>query len=253
MISPLSAYRFFRDGLSAWIGWSLGIAALVQVAVLLLLNPGIRVQKAPEADGPFLQAAEMSREGEEQMVLQESESLFLPTPLNYGYQRGGNLRIAQRTDFDVPVPELWVKPGTGLGLGAGKPFIVPPSWEALGLAHWNPARYIGYRDQPVVPLSARQALLQVENLADGKIVWSEPVELGLGLSEAGTLWRPVNFLCQINVHGVEGQPLLAMAPGQSGMPGTGFPAIDTLIKVYVEKYPWATRLPPGSYRLIVSP
>ncbi len=250
---PLTAYRFFRGEFSPWLGWSLGVAAAAQVLVMVLLNPGISVPEAPSAPEPFLRATLLGADGEEQMVLLDSESLFLPTPLNFGFQRGASALIARRTDFDVPPPVLAVKPGGGLDLEKGAAAGVPSSWEALSVAHWNPARSLGHRDQPAQPLSARQALLRVERLEDGTGVWTEPVELGFGLAEAGALWRPVNFLCQVDVHGVEGVPVLVMAPGQSGVPGTGFPTIDALIKTFVENYPWASRLPPGDYRITFTP
>ena len=250
---PLTVHRFFRGEFTPWIGWGLGIAVVAQVLVMLLLNPSITVPSALRTPEPFLRATVLGAEGEEQMVLLESESLFLPTPLNFGFKRASSATVARRTDFDVPPPVLAVQPGSGLGMEKGVAEGVPASWTALELAHWNPARSLGHRDQPQKALSARQALLLVERLEDGTVAWTEPVELGFGLTEAGALWRPVNFLCQIDAHGVEGVPVLVMAPGQSGVPGTGFPAIDALIKTFVENYPWAGRLPPGDYRITLTP
>ncbi|MDR2982015.1 MAG: hypothetical protein LBV12_07175, partial [Puniceicoccales bacterium] len=128
---------------------------------------------------------------------------------------------------------------------------IPKLSDLLGLEHWGIAQTMGRLTQPKFELYARQAFLRVEQMADGSLVFEEPVKIGINVGDSGDEWRPVAYVCSIDLQGLVGPPL--EVPWTDNGLGTGKPEVDALIRNFLGTLPLSSRLRPGQYRLIVGP
>lgn len=255
MISGLGTYRFFHSTLTPLLRVALVSAVLFHIVLVVFFQPTFTVKKGPSGREVAFSYPGWQRERQEQVSLSDSEPLYLPTSLNYGYSTGGGA-AADVELGGAPLggfsPELQVSPGAPLNLSGAVPLTVPSVDAVLPLSHWGAAATLGRRPQPgpAAP-AAREAFLRVERMADGSVVFEEPVALGLSVAEAGEAWRPAAFSYWVDLQGAVGAPV--PVPWTDGGIGPGNAAVKEAMERFLARAALAQRLRPGQYRIIIGP
>ncbi|MDR2844545.1 MAG: hypothetical protein LBV28_00425, partial [Puniceicoccales bacterium] len=214
MISGLGTQRFFRDTPTPLLWAALVLAVLVYTFLLAWLRPAVTVEKKSQAhDNAIFSSPGWQPELQEQQWLSDWEPVFLPTHWNYGYKAwhlSGTAADAELGTAPLGAfpPESRARLGAPLGLPPEAPFVLPPIEDALSLQHWGVAETLGRRARPAdAAPPPRQAFMRVERVADGTLVFEEPVQLGLSAADIGAVWRPAAFSFWTDLHGLIGAPV----------------------------------------------
>lgn len=234
----------------------LGLVAAAAISAFVLL---LRLPQAPEKKGrnPRSAAVELSRmEGEgagdrlrEEVVLRDPTPLFLPTDLNSAQTVSPESRLREPGDSFAGYSAKFIYQDRETPLPLPDPVATParPA-EELARTSWDrPFPGIGQSKEPVAPLSSRAALLSISAAQGGG--FNDSLVINDLVIPENLDYRPCEFLVQANATGLVGAPPLLQSSGSD--------VVDRLFGDYLANH-WAwveqkTKIPPGSYRIIMGP
>ncbi|MDR2863020.1 MAG: hypothetical protein LBV54_03975 [Puniceicoccales bacterium] len=257
MFTGLRTYRFFHDALSPLLRVALACAVIAHAILLALFQPVITVQTKSTPDGVVFTRAGWSAELQREWSLLDTEPLYMPTSLNYGYSVWDTSEDAQASELiGMPprefTPQMGARPGTALALPTNAPEPSPPLESLLSLSHWGVAATLGLQAQPgLAAPPPRQAFMRIERLEDSELVLEEPIRLGLTVDTAGEKWRPAAFSYWVDRQGAVSAPV--PLPWTEDKFGSGNAAVDAAMRKYITASGLAARLRPGYYRVIIGP
>ncbi len=247
-------HRLFRSGMTPVLRIALAVGFVLHGTVFFLITPSLTFSKNNGLPAPGVVFAGAAEESREAVELSDSEPLYFPTAMNFGSGAGAGLSDEADSTFRASpfkpfASNLRLSDGSDLRkeIPLETPVVTPSPADALGLRYWRTTATFGKTLQPEIAMPAREALLRIERLADGKKVFEEPVSPGFSPELAGTFWAPAVFFCTLDTFGLYGAPTRVAAEG------TGNAEVDAKIYAMLEKFPFSKRLPPGQYRIVVSP
>jgi len=234
--------------------WVAGFAALLVVLSLVTLLrplPGNRRQ-LPGPAGPRVSIEPLAGPTGDSWLREEAKyfdptPLFLPTewntnqgPLPAAVQRQPGQVFA---DFDAK-------------LTYGSAELLLPIAPAEAMPHGpadllkDPSRdpFLGFGrvDQPLTPLARRAAMLEIREVATGRLVPTPNLARDVALPASQTEWQPAEFLVCVSPEGLLGRPVQTIS--------TDVEDLDAFFRDYLAKtVRLGERLPPGLYRVVIGP
>lgn len=233
-----------------------GAASLVLVAVLALLvrlpaPPELAIRTAP-VTVELARPDSAHRTLVEETMMRDLTPLFLPTERNARLKQPP-LREPGESVFELPaagVAYLDGEPNLARNLPAvvtlnGKPLASARPIDALGSEDSVAALGLGRNEAVVVPAVARGGFVDVVALATGRRVHAEPLPVE-ARPPTEQPWFPLEFMGAVDAAGLIA-PLTLTA-------GSRADEVDAHFRKYLaQAYRIGERLPPGFYRITVTP
>lgn len=213
---------------------------------LSLLRPGARMPSPPIPDSPpGVRLLAEDSPWHDRARLADPARLILPPVLPGA--GGPEAATPEVVPFPPPQADSRLDVAGGLQLGLGSPQVAESLPAAVQLLEVPfPLQSLGERVGRALPAS-RAPRLRAVALENG-IVYERSLESeldkNLSISDLGIKSLPT-FALGIDAFGLQAPPVLLV--------GTGQAAGDEAAIRWAQRQPWATWLPPGSYRVEITP
>lgn len=209
----------------------------------------LKIEVGVKPKAPFVRLAGSGLTTSDQ-VLQERAEYFDPTPLffptewNFGQRRlQENLRREPEQVFGVFEAKLTFGEQNFKSFGFESDAAPDRLVDVLGQGNERPLGGMGQIDRIASTLDPRSGLLEVSDLADGKLVMTQVLA---DITFPRSDFKPAEFFAIVSSSGFVGEPVLV-----SGSEGETF---DAFLRTYlVSTFRLGERLSPGRYRLVVGP
>jgi hypothetical protein len=196
---------------------------------------------------PFVQLARAGSEAGDEVLREKAElmdptPLFFPTEWNYGQRPLSEGRLKQPGQvFGSFEPKLTVGEQNIGNYGAEATAVPEKLVDVLVQGNEAPFAGMGQIDTPSSTLPVRAGYLEVRELKNGDIIYSQQLS---GITPPRSDYAPVEFLVTVGSSGLIGEPILTG--------GSGWDEVDNFFRTYlVKSYRMGERLRPGQYRVSV--
>jgi len=242
------------DSKRRWTVSALGALVVVVVALMLVRVPDAPLPtRAPPK--PVVQVAPRATVHEQTMML-DLAPLFLPTKYNATF-REKDLPLHEPGESFLDRAAL--PPAQGdtdrnltenlppVATLRGQPLAKARPLDALSLEGTGAlALGFGRDNAPVQPLASRGGCVQVTMLTSGERMLTENLSIE-ARPPVDKAWQPVEFFAAIDAAGLVG-------PLTLGPPGSGVDEVDSYLRNFLaQTWRVGERLPPGFYRISVTP
>jgi hypothetical protein len=226
-------------------------ALLVAVRFVRLPTPQKEAAAGPQAGRIGIATTEGLAAGAslKERSLLNPAPLFLPTEYNASQPRLPlSFRREPGASFD-PVPARYAYAETAASIRFPDAFEVPdrPEEALIFGRSQNPYESMANFARVETPLPAREAIVEVVQTHDGRMVLSVPVTLADPPPQMATAdWSPLELMAAVDATGLIGAPVLTR--------GSGVEAVDGFLRIYLStKFNLGERVAPGFYAVRIGP
>lgn len=229
----------------------LAIALFVHAIGLLVFKVEEKEAAAPEVDYQFASLPSIPWQEEqgnllrEQAYLQDSAPLFLPTRWNAASSPVVRALEQRPVDLFEPFPARLSYQESDFRLGTFAEVRQESPLESLKVFRNRTHTFFGRGRVPQPELSPRFALIEVRDPGDGRVVLSAPVPGEGAPSLPNRLWRPMEFLLQVEAIGLVGQSVM--------LEGSGVEEVDQFLRRALRRVVSEQMLDIGYYRVTAGP
>lgn len=189
----------------------------------------------------------------EEASLRDLAPLFLPTDRNATLRRLP-AREPGKTFLDIEAPKLGIA-DTGWRFDADLPEVVTADGKPIAKA--SPVDYLhesareglvtgfGREQARVAPLRAQGPVVEAVRARDGQVVFTQELDVAVR-PPTNKLWQPFDFIANVGPAGL----VVALMPNTR----SGVDEVDNYFRNYLaQSFRIGERLPPGFYRISVTP